>query len=65
MLNEDKLNLQIRKFLKLVGITSQREIEKAIREGKKKTIKAKGATCRSQRMTSPRKASKKSSWVGR
>ncbi|MGI9263335.1 MAG: DUF6494 family protein [Gammaproteobacteria bacterium] len=32
MLNEDKLNLQIRKFLKLVGITSQREIEKAIRE---------------------------------
>ena len=32
MLNEDKLNLQIRKFLKLVGITSQREIEKAIRD---------------------------------
>ena len=31
MLDEDKLNLQIRKFLKLVGITSQREIEKVIR----------------------------------
>jgi len=31
MLNEDKLNLQIRKFLKLVGITSQREIEKTVR----------------------------------
>ena len=36
MLNEDKLNLQIRKFLKLVGITSQREIEKAIREAVEK-----------------------------
>ncbi len=32
MLNEDKLNLEIRKFLKLVGITSQREIEKAVRD---------------------------------
>ena len=32
MLNEDKLNLEIRKFLKLVGITSQRKIEKAVRE---------------------------------
>ena len=30
-MNEDKLNLQIRKFLKLVGITSQREIEKTVR----------------------------------
>lgn len=36
MLNEDKLNLQIRKFLKLVGITSQREIEKAIRDAVEK-----------------------------
>lgn len=31
-LNEEKLNLEIRKFLKVVGITSQREIEKAVRE---------------------------------
>ena len=31
-LDEDKFNLEIRKFLKVVGITSQREIEKAIRE---------------------------------
>lgn len=30
-LNEDKFNLEIRKFLKVVGITSQREIEQAIR----------------------------------
>jgi hypothetical protein len=36
MLNEDKLNLQIRKFLKLVGITSQREIEKAVRDAVEK-----------------------------
>lgn len=31
-LNEDKFNLEIRKFLKVVGITSQREIEKAVRD---------------------------------
>ena len=29
-INEDELNLEIRKFLKQVGITSQREIEKAV-----------------------------------
>ena len=31
-MNEDTFNLQIRKFLKKVGITSQREIEKALQE---------------------------------
>ena len=31
-MNEDTFNLQIRKFLKKVGITSQREIERAVRE---------------------------------
>jgi len=30
-MNEDKLNTSIRKFLKEVGVTSQREIEKAVR----------------------------------
>jgi len=30
-MNEDTLNMSIRKFLKQVGITSQREIEMAIR----------------------------------
>lgn len=30
-MNEDTFNLQIRKFLKKVGITSQREIETAVR----------------------------------
>ena len=32
-MNEDVFNLEIRKLLKKVGITSQREIEKAVREG--------------------------------
>jgi hypothetical protein len=31
-MNEDTFNLQIRKFLKKVGITSQREIEGAVRK---------------------------------
>ena len=31
-MNEDVLNVSVRKFLKKVGITSQREIEKAVRE---------------------------------
>ena len=31
-MNEEVFNLQMRKFLKKVGITSQREIEKAVRE---------------------------------
>ena len=31
-LDEDRLNLEIRKFLKQVGVTSQREIEKAMRD---------------------------------
>jgi hypothetical protein len=31
---EDTLNLEIRKFLKRVGITSQREIERAVREAR-------------------------------
>jgi hypothetical protein len=31
-MNEDVLNMEIRKFLKTVGVTSQREIEKALRE---------------------------------
>lgn len=31
-MDEEALNMQIRKFLKKVGINSQREIEKAVRE---------------------------------
>jgi len=35
-MNEDALNMAIRKFLKEVGVTSQREIERVVREGKVK-----------------------------
>ena len=31
-MNEEKLNISIRKFLKNVGITSQRKIEEKIRD---------------------------------
>jgi hypothetical protein len=31
-MNEDVLNMEIRKFLKRVGVTSQREIESAVRD---------------------------------
>lgn len=30
-MNEDTFNMEVRKFLKLVGVTSQREIENAVR----------------------------------
>ena len=30
-MNEESFNMSIRKFLKTVGVTSQREIEKAVR----------------------------------
>ena len=32
-MNEDNLNMQVRKFLKKVGITAQREIEQRVRDG--------------------------------
>lgn len=31
-MDEDHFNMEVRKFLKMVGVTSQREIEKAVRE---------------------------------
>jgi Family of unknown function (DUF6494) len=31
IMNEDVLNMSVRKFLKKVGVTSQREIEEAVR----------------------------------
>ena len=33
-MDEDRLNMSIRKFLKEVGVTSQREIEAAVRNAK-------------------------------
>jgi hypothetical protein len=32
-MDENNFNLELRKFLKLVGVTSQREIERVVREG--------------------------------
>lgn len=40
-MNEDRFNMEIRKFLKVVGVTSQREIETAVRQAVK-TGKVKG-----------------------
>ncbi len=47
-MNEDVFNMDIRKFLKVVGVTSQREIETSVREAVKagrlkghETLKAK------------------------
>ncbi len=31
-MNEEALNMSLRKFLKVVGVTSQQEIEKAVRK---------------------------------
>ena len=31
-MDEDKFNMSLRKFLKQVGVTSQREIERVVRE---------------------------------
>jgi hypothetical protein len=31
-MNEDQFNMEVRKFLKKVGVTSQREIEQAVRD---------------------------------
>lgn len=40
-MDEDALNMAIRKFLKEVGVTSQREIERVIREHKSASGKLK------------------------
>jgi 16S rRNA U516 pseudouridylate synthase RsuA-like enzyme len=39
--NEDRFNMAIRKFLKNVGVTSQREIENLVRSGEVKGGKLK------------------------
>ena len=33
-MDDDKFNMSLRKFLKQVGVTSQREIERIVRENK-------------------------------
>ena len=37
-MNEETFNLSIRKFLKTVGVGSQREIERAVDEARKKGV---------------------------
>jgi hypothetical protein len=32
-MNDDRFNMEVRKFLKEVGVTSQRELEQIVREG--------------------------------
>jgi 16S rRNA U516 pseudouridylate synthase RsuA-like enzyme len=32
-MDDDKFNMSLRKFLKQVGVTSQREIERVVRDG--------------------------------
>jgi hypothetical protein len=32
MMNEETFNIELRKFLKTVGVTAQREIEKSVRQ---------------------------------
>jgi 16S rRNA U516 pseudouridylate synthase RsuA-like enzyme len=32
-MDEDRFNMEVRKFLKEVGVTSQREIERVVRDG--------------------------------
>lgn len=43
-MNEDRFNMDIRKFLKVVGVTSQREIEKAVRAALAKGALKEGRT---------------------
>ena len=40
-MDEDKANMAIRKFLKQVGVTSQREIEELLRANDGKPVKVK------------------------
>ena len=43
-MNEDRFNMDIRKFLKVVGVTSQRQIEMAVRGGLAKGKLTEGET---------------------
>ena len=36
-MDEDRFNMELRKFLKEVGVTSQREIERLVRERRSET----------------------------
>lgn len=40
-MDEDSFNIAVRRFLKVVGVNSQREIERIVREGKNEGTKLK------------------------
>jgi hypothetical protein len=40
-MDDESFNMALRKFLKVVGVTSQREIERVVREGKVEGAKLK------------------------
>ncbi len=50
-MNEDALNMSIRKFLKKVGVTSQREIETAVRSAQEAGTLGNGPLKASVRLT--------------
>lgn len=43
-MNEEVLNISVRKFLKKVGVTAQREIEKAVRDAAESGRLTRGAS---------------------
>jgi hypothetical protein len=48
-MNEDRLNMDIRKYLKIVGVTSQREIELAVRAALAKGTLVETSVCSNRR----------------
>ena len=54
-MNEDKFNMSLRKFLKQVGVTSQREIERVVRENglDKGKLKVQGGADRRRHLPQP------------
>ena len=53
-MDEDRFNMEVRKFLKIVGVTSQREIEAAMRAAASAGKLADGATLKARmRLTIP------------
>ena len=53
-MDEDRLNMDVRKFLKVVGVTSQREIENAVRDAAAAGRLAPGTVLKAQmRLTIP------------
>jgi hypothetical protein len=47
-MDEDRFNMSVRKFLKVVGVTSQREIENAVRDAVKAGRLGGGGTVRAK-----------------